>query len=150
MRNVRWIILAAATMALFISAGAMAQTGFGLRAGATVDPDQFHFGAHFASDPFVDKLTFRPNFEAGVGSDITGLALNFEFAYKVPLSQSQYSAYFGAGPAINVFRYSGDTDARGGFNFLLGLEHKRGFFGELKIGAWDSPDFKLTVGYTFQ
>jgi len=134
--------------------GAVAQTGFGLRAGASASPDQFHFGAHFVSDPLINRLVFRPNLEIGVGSGVTTFAANFEFAYRFPLSKSRFSAYVGAGPALNVYRFggirSGETHTGGGVNFLVGLEHRDGLFGEIKVGAIDSPEFKFTVGYTFQ
>jgi hypothetical protein len=46
---------------------------------------------------------------------------------------------------------SGDrTNSEGGLNLLGGLEHDRGFFFEAKAGAFDSPDLKATVGYTFR
>ncbi len=146
-------ILAISAILFIVPSSLLAQTGFGLRAGATADPNQFHFGAHFASDPFIDKLTFRPNLELGVGSDVTTVAFNFEFAYKIPLAKHPVSAYIGAGPAFNLYRFGGnhsDTDTGGGFNILVGLEHKRGFFGEVKVGALDSPDFKFSIGYTFK
>lgn len=43
-----------------------------------------------------------------------------------------------------------DTDTAGGFNFLVGLEHKKGLFGEIKVGGIDGPDFKFTAGYAFR
>jgi hypothetical protein len=133
--------------------GAAAQTGFGLRAGAGARPDQFHFGAHFVSDSLVNQLVFRPNLEIGVGSGVTTFAANFEFAYRFPLPKSRLSAYVGAGPALNVYRLGrnvpGSTQTGGGFNVLFGLEHRDGLFGEFKVGAIDSPEFKFTVGYTF-
>ena len=143
----------ALVMFFLASAGAMAQTGVGFRAGVTAEPNQFHFGMHFVSDPLVDKLTFRPNLEIGVGSNRTTIAANFEFAYRIPLPKTDWSAYIGAGPALNVYRFSGnrsDTDTGGGFNVLLGIEHEKGLFGELKVGALDSPDLKFTVGFTFR
>jgi hypothetical protein len=37
---------------LFLASGTlMAQTGFGFRAGVSADPDQFHFGVHFVTNP---------------------------------------------------------------------------------------------------
>jgi hypothetical protein len=153
MKSIKFMIVAFAAMICLIPVSVIAQTGFGLRAGVSADPDQFHFGAHFASDPFIDKLTFRPNLEIGVGSHVTTLAANFEFAYKIPIPKSQLSAYIGAGPALNVYRFSAprsNTDTGGGFNVLIGLEHRRGLFGEIKVGALDSPEFKFTIGYTFK
>ena len=136
-----------------LSGNAMAQTGFGIRAGMTADPNQFHFGAHYVSNPLVDKLNFRPNLEIGIGNNVTTMAANFEFAYKIPFSQKPVSLYLGAGPALVVSRFGQsprrNTKTGGGFNVLIGLEHEEKLFGEVKVGAIDSPEFKFTVGYTF-
>jgi hypothetical protein len=151
MRKVFQILTA---MICLASGTAMAQTGFGLRAGATADPNQFHFGVHFASDPLVSNLHFRPNLEIGVEHGLILIAANLEFAYRIPVPQKPISAYLGAGPALVVSQFGKsqrhNTDAGGGFNVLVGLEHKKGLFGELKVGAIDSPEFKFTVGYTFR
>ena len=134
---------------------ASAQGGAGLRAGASVDPDQFYFGGHAELGPVVERLWFRPNLEVGVGNDVTVFAFNGEFAYYFPLRNSEWSVYPGGGPALNIVRFDrgdldDDTDAQGGFNFLLGLAHDEGFFGEIKLGVIDSPEFKIGVGYTWR
>jgi hypothetical protein len=121
----------------------------GVRVGASVDPDQFYFGGHVETEPVVDRLTFRPNVEIGVGNDITVIALNFEFAYKFR-SNRPWGVYALGGPALNIVDARNNTDAHGGFNLGLGLEHRDGLFGEFKIGAIDSPDFKIGIGYRFR
>lgn len=132
---------------------AMAQSaGFGLRAGASVSPDQFFFGGHIQSGPIIPHLTFRPNLELGLGSNLTTTAVNLEFAYWIPLRGQPFDIYFGGGPALNIYSTNGNgrnTQVQGGFNFLAGLQHKKGLFGEIKVGAIDSPDFKLMIGYSF-
>ncbi len=135
---------------VFLASGSlMAQAGFGFRAGVTADPDQFHFGVHFVTDPLVHNLSFRPNLEIGTGSSRTSIAANLEFAYRIPIPKASFAPYIGAGPALNVYRYKGGgSDTGGGFNVLLGLEHKNGLFGEVKVGAIDSPEFKFTIGFT--
>ena len=140
----------------FSAGSAMAQMRFGLRAGASVDPDQFHFGFHVISDPLIPNLTFRPNLEVGLGNNVTAVTANLELAYGIPIPEKQFSFYIGAGPALNVYRFNNsiqqnrDTYVRGGFNILFGLEHDNGLFGEMKVGTIDSPEVKFTVGYTFQ
>ena len=58
--------------------------------------------------------------------------------------------YGGGGPAINYYNFDNDgSDTRGGLNIVGGLEHDRGLFFEVKVGAWDSPDLKFGVGYRF-
>jgi len=132
-----------------------AQGGAGVRVGLSIDPDQFYFGGHLEKGPIVENLWFRPNLEIGVGSNRTLIGLNIEFVYWIPLQSSQWDFYAGAGPAINIFIFHDgppgrDNDVEAGFNMLLGLAHRDGFFTELKIGALDSPDLKFGVGYSWE
>jgi len=133
---------------LFTTSNAMAQMRFGLRAGGTIDPEQFHFGVHAITDPLFENFTFRPNLEVGVSSFVI-VATNFEFAYAFPLEKKPFSIYAGVGPSVIVAADSDDVDAGGGINILFGLEHDNGFMGEIKVGTIDSPDLKFTVGFTF-
>ena len=54
------------------------------------------------------------------------------------------------GPALVISSYNGFHHTGGGFNFLVGLEHREGFFAEVKVGAGGSPDVKFGVGYLAQ
>jgi len=121
----------------------------GVRAGASVDPDQFYFGAHVETRPLVDQIHFRPNVEIGVGDDTTLVAFNFDLAYKFE-GNRRWTPYVFGGPALNIINAHDDTDAAGGFNFGLGIEHRQGLFGELKVGVIDSPNFKIGIGYRFK
>jgi hypothetical protein len=121
----------------------------GVRAGVSVDPDQFYFGGHFETAPLVDRLHFRPNVEIGVGDDTTLIGFNIEFAYKFP-SRNPWHLYAGAGPALNIVDRNDNTETEGGFNILVGVEHTKGLFVEFKVGTIDSPDFKIGVGYTWR
>ncbi|MBI2819899.1 MAG: hypothetical protein HYX73_07960 [Acidobacteria bacterium] len=135
---------------------ALAQGGAGLRAGASLDPDQFYLGGHVEVGPLIERLWFRPNLEVGIGSNRTLAAFNGEFAYWIPLDRNEWGVYIGAGPALNLIRFEEDrfgnrgTEAEGGFNILLGLGHSGGLFTELKVGALRSPELKFGVGYTFR
>jgi hypothetical protein len=52
---------------------------------------------------------------------------------------------------VNFYNFDGGgSETEGGFNILLGVQHTRGLFFELKVGAGDSPDLKFGVGYTFR
>jgi hypothetical protein len=139
-------------------AAARAQERAGARAGVSSDPTQFYFGGHFETRPLVEQLSFRPNVEVGLGDDSTLVALNFEFVYGIPLpDRSPWRVYLGGGPALNVRsfwesspRRGEDSDTGGGFNLLVGLEHRDGLFAEVKVGIIDSPGFKFAVGYNFK
>lgn len=136
------------------AAPAFAQSGGGgIRGGVSGDPDQFYFGAHLDTGPLVERLTFRPNVEIGLGDDLTTVAANFEFVYWFPLRRSPWSIYAGAGPSLNVYRWDrgrdDETDTEPGFNVLLGIQHSRGLFTEFKLGLIDSPEIKFGLGFSF-
>jgi len=120
----------------------------GVRAGVSGDPDQFYFGGHGETAPLVDNLRFRPNLEIGVGDDVTLLAFNLEFAYHFATSRP-WHPYAGGGPALNLIRAGGETNSEGGFNLVVGVQHSKGLFAEIKAGLVDSPTFKAGVGYAF-
>jgi hypothetical protein len=142
----------AVVVTMWLASAAWAQEGIGVRAGVSISPDEFYFGGHVVA-PVVDGLWFRPNVEVGLGNNHTSVGLNGEFTYLVPLRTRAGNLYFGAGPAMNIFTKgpsgSRNTSVGPGFNFLLGVGQRRGWFAEIKVGALDSPTFKLGVGYTF-
>ena len=137
-------------LVLLSSAPAAAQDG-GLRGGLSVDPDQFFFGGHLETSPLIDRLHFRPNIEIGFGDDITLIAANMEFVYKLP-RRGGWGVYAGGGPALNVYMLddADDSETDAGLNLLIGVEQASGLFFEFKMGLVDSPDFKFGVGWTFR
>jgi hypothetical protein len=78
------------------------------------------------------------------------VAVNVEFVYRVPLDNSAWRLLLGGGPALIVADHDDESDTGGGFNILVGAEHRNGFFTELKVGLIDSPSVKFGVGYTFR
>jgi len=139
-------LIALVWSALSLAAAPAAAQSYGVRAGASVSPDQFFFGGHVETPPLADRLYFRPNVEIGIGNDVTVVAANFEFIYKLELPKP-WGVYAGAGPALNVISDI-QRHSEGGFNFLVGVEHEGGFFAEVKTGVIDSARFKVTVGYS--
>jgi len=126
-----------------------AQT-FGVRVGASVDPDQFVVGGHFETKELVDHVTFRPNVEVGLGNDLTVTCFNFELAYHFDYPNGKaWHVYAGGGPALVLIDGHGNDHTGGGFNLLLGIQSHQGLFGEVKAGLIDSPDFKIVIGYAF-
>lgn len=134
----------------FLTVPAAAQDA-GLRAGLSVDPDQFYFGGHIETSPLVDRIHFRPNVEVGFGDDLTLIGANMEFVYKFP-NRRDWGLFAGGGPALNVYMFDNvdDSETDAGLNLLLGVENSRGLFFEFKMGLIDSPDFKFGVGWTFR
>ena len=140
---------AAFSFAFLLSAApAAAQVSAGARAGASVDPDQFYFGAHVETRELAENMFFRPNVEIGIGNDVTTIALNFELAYKFQTSRP-WRPYVPFGPALNIYDTDLDTASHGGFNIGIGAEHRGGLFGEVKFGTIDSPDVKFGIGFRF-
>jgi hypothetical protein len=143
------VCLAMLMTAVHVTASSADAQEFGARAGVSVDPDQFYFGGHVQTQPLVDRLRFRPNVEIGLGDDVTVVAFNVEFAYFFP-TRGPWQLYAGGGPALNLIDFNDNTEAEGGFNALVGVEHSRGLFFEFKVGAIDSPEFKFGVGFTWR
>jgi opacity protein-like surface antigen len=143
------------------AAGAQDEVGYrgwGPRVGATIEPDQVHFGAHMDFGHFAEHIRFQPNVEVGVGDDLTLVALNFEGSYRFRENWDVWTPYAGGGLGINFLSFDiegleDDTDTDFGLNLMAGIE--RGisggdrFFLEAKVGLADSPDMKLTAGWTF-
>jgi hypothetical protein len=136
---------------LVCASNANAQAHYGLRAGVSGDPDQFVVGGHIETKPLIPHLSFRPNLEVGFGDSSTLVAANIEFAYRIDLDRKPWWIYVGAGPAaVWTHHDQGDTDFGGGFNILVGVQHKKGLFAEFKVGMIDSPDVKFMVGHAFK
>jgi hypothetical protein len=141
------VILSCGLAAVAAPAPAAAQTT-GVRAGISLNPDQFYFGGHLETAPLVDRVRFRPNVEIGLGDDVTVVSVNLELVYFFP-SRQRWSLYAGAGPALNIIDTARDTEPEGGFNVVIGGAHAGGLFVEFKVGAVGSPDAKFGVGYSF-
>ena len=144
-------VAAVATCASLI---AVSDPGFaqgpGVRAGVSVDPDQFYVGGHYETDELIEHLHLRPNLEVGFGDDVTTYAVNIEAIYKFPMkNRRDTSFYAGGGPAIIFYDRDNGSDAEGGLNLLGGLEFGKFFF-EVKGGLFDSPNLKVGIGYTFR
>ena len=135
---------------LIAGAGTASAQGPGVRAGVSVDPDQFYVGGHYETDELIDHLYLRPNLEVGFGDDVTTYAVNIEAVYKFPLkSRRDTSFYAGGGPAILIYDRDNGSDTMGGLNLLGGIEFGKFFF-EVKGGVFDSPNLKVGIGYTFR
>lgn len=167
MKNV--IIVALAMLALAAS-GALAASdsdplnevgfrGWGPRVGLTIDPDQIHFGAHLDFGNFARHVRFQPNIEMGFGDNVKLVTVNFEAAYRFRQSWDVWSPYLGGGLGVNFASFDNnghgdDSSTDLGVNVLGGIERGLSsgnrFFAEAKLGLVDeSPDVKLTVGWTF-
>jgi opacity protein-like surface antigen len=149
--------------------------GWGPRVGVTMNPDQIHFGAHLDFGNFAKHIRFQPNLEVGIGDNLTIFAVNFDAAYRFQSRWDVWTPYVGGGIGVNFVNFDhdfghhddhsqealalgaadhlNDSDTQMGFNVLGGIEkglskgHR--FFLEARLGLADSPDFKVTAGWTF-
>jgi hypothetical protein len=52
--------------------------------GESVNSDQVCLGGHYETTALAERLHFKPNLEIGFGDDVTLVAANFEFVWKLP------------------------------------------------------------------
>lgn len=152
------IALCLAVSPLWAEPGDFRFQGFGIRAGVSVDPDQFYGGVHWDIGSPSSGVRIRPNLELGFGDDVVLLAANGEVDYYFK-QQGDWFPYAGGAVGINFIDrdkpkpFQDDDDVETGFYGVGGLEttlkNQRRFLLELKIGFSDSPDLKLGVGWTF-
>jgi hypothetical protein len=134
----------------------------GVRIGAGLDPELFMLGVHAGIGPiFSRNFYFRPNAEFAFGEVTDMVALNLEGAYRLPVNfrHGRWSAYVGAGPALNFVHQGlerrdidfGNFDYETGLNVFTGVRFRRGTFAEVKTSLWapSVPTLRLIFGYTF-
>ncbi len=129
-----------------------AAEGFGLRAGFSLDPDDFLIGGQYTFAPLSEGLYLVPSAEVGFG-DITMIAGNLDLQYRFKSSSSP-KFYAGGGMTLNYFDYEGGSSTDFGGSILGGLmlpEKKNGkqIFFEVKFGLGDVPDAKFIAGLNF-
>jgi hypothetical protein len=149
----RWAVLAGIVLVALALVPLPAAAGdFGLRAGFSLDPDDFLIGVHYRTPPIAQYLYFVPSAEVGFG-DITMVAFNGDLHY-VFETESRLRPYVGAGMTINWFDFEGNSQTEVGGGILGGVmlgetSHGRLFF-EVKLGLGDVPDAKFLVGWNIR
>lgn len=141
----RLMVLAMMALVLLTAAAAPALAGVGLRAGLSLDPDDFLVGVHFKTDALSENLKFVPSVEAGFG-DATMIAGNADLHY-VFETDSKLAPYAGGGLTINWFDNDGNSDTDVGGSFLGGIQLTPKMFFEAKLGLGDVPEWKFVVGW---
>jgi hypothetical protein len=125
-----------------------AAQGFGVRSGASVNPDQFSVGGQYDLATRRDRVWMQPSADLGFGNDTFLTALNFDLVYRRPIRRAPvWTAFAGGGPALNHYRFTGNSTTEAGANLLGGLMHRSGFFTELRLGFFDSPEVRFGAGY---
>lgn len=131
----------------------------GARVGVTDwdDINQFHFGLDASLGEVLPNVEFTPNLEIGMGDDATIISINGDLAYQfTELVTSPWGLYGGGALSLHVididtpFGDHSDTDL--GLNLLAGVTKvfQNGHQGraEIRFGVLDSPDLKVTLGYS--
>ncbi len=136
--------------------------GVGPRLGFTINPDQFHFGAHLDIGDLAPRLMMMPNVEIGVGQNVTTVAPTFELDYRFRSEWGRvWTPYLGGGvgPIFYTVHHDNYIHDHGYSDNGLGVYFEGGvaksiagsgnFFIEFKVGVADAPDAKFTIGWTF-
>ena len=92
-------------VAVLVAGAGRADAAWGLRGGATFDPDQVHLGAHVVGGELFSDGWFIPNIEIGFSDDLTLVALNPELVYKfAKRSRADWGFYIGGGLGLNFYQ----------------------------------------------
>jgi hypothetical protein len=128
---------------------------WGPRLGISSSPDQLVVGGQLAFPDFAPRLSAVPSVELGFLDHETTVAINGDFEYHFEIRNSPWVPYAGAGAALVITDFEGDTGSStdAGMNLIAGAEvpTRTGnrFFGELRIGVGDIPSLKFMVGWNF-
>ena len=144
------LALAVVGLLLYANVPADAQ-GFAVRGGLNVNPDQFYGGGQYEFGPLGERVWLQPNVEVGWGNDATLVAMNFDLTYRKPLQRNGiWTGYIGGGPAINWYRLDVYNTMEMGMSAVAGLIHSNGVFTDFKVGFFESPQFRVGIGYAFR
>lgn len=151
------LLLSIALSALLLAAlpaAVHAQSEFGLRVGATLDPDQVHFGFQMRPPQLSPSVRIRPSVEVGLGDDTTVAALNVDLTYE--FYEGEVRPWAGAGPGLALVDRdlpgaAGDSELEAGLNLVGGLDWGPGYRYTIegRLGLGDLPEMKFSFGWTF-
>ena len=128
----------------------------GVRAGYTSweDVGQMHFGAQMQLGEVMENLSFTPNFEIGLGDNLTVAALNGDVTWAFSEMVNAPWGLYGGGSLALIWTdpEGGDANSDLGLSALGGLTRRfdnghDGFL-EVRVGLLDSPGLKITLGYS--
>ncbi len=149
--------LAVALLALTGPASALGvHHPLGIRAGYTSwgSINQFHFGIHTDWGELAPNLALVPGVEIGLGDGFTVATFNGDLLYRsTELVSRPWEMYGGGSLSFNIVDgRQGGTSTDLGLSGLLGLTRAltngHTALVEIRLGFIDSPDFKLTCGYS--
>jgi hypothetical protein len=134
--------------------------GYGVRMGASINPDQFTVGGYVKLGKLTQMFHLRPSVDLGFGGDVFTLIGNADAQIDFVDVRGLYKPFVGGGLGIMYYDVQGDqpsfaddTDTEIGLNIYGGVErafssYRRGY-AEVRVGIDDLPDFKVTLGFGF-
>lgn len=119
----------------------------GLRAGFSLEPDQFVLGGQVALGKKLGIARIVPSVDVGFGNEITTIAFNADAQFRLNVEDSKVALYLGAGPTVLYYDPEGGNSAwELGLSLLAGIRLPLGGFPptsfEARFGVGDIPDFK--------
>ncbi len=138
----------------------------GLRVGHTSwdGVSQIHFGAHMKLGEVFPNVDLTPGIELGFGDNVTIMTLNGDLAYQfTELASHPWGFYGGGSLSLNYVNFDlpdgaeawgvDSSDWQLGLSALAGVTRATSsgdeWMLEARFSLLDSPDWKLTLGYTF-
>ena len=124
----------------------------GARGGMALDPEVVMLGAHTQLGPFFhENVWARPSIEFGFGELTTLIAVNFEAAYRLPVTQesARWGLFVGAGPGLNFSKRTFNTDGGDLDNIDVDTEDQADGGGDVEPSRFSFSDLDLDVGLNF-
>ena len=127
---------------------------YGVRAGVSLDPEQFVLGVYAGFGELARNLSVRPSADLGFGDNVTTLVLNGDLQYSFRDTDWSGVPYVGGGIALSYFNFDGGGDDTGiGLNAYAGIERSLADYTsghlEARLGFDEVPEFKLIAGFGF-
>jgi len=123
---------------------------FGLRAGFSLDPDQFVVGGQMSVGKKLGIARVVPSVDVGFGNSITTIAFNADVLFNLNVEGTTFGLYGGAGPSVVYFDTDGGSSSwELGLSLVAGARMPFSSFPptslEARFGVGDIPDFKVLL-----
>jgi len=143
-----WVVL----IVVSVPAPARAQS-IGFVGGGTIDPHQAYGGVFWESPDLGGPFRIRPGIDGGTGDGLWLVSINIDLLGRFPLGQSGWFLIQGGGPTIVIATLNNvvnsPKEVHAGGSYLFGFAHKKGFFGEFRIGGGGYvPNLKMGAGWS--
>jgi hypothetical protein len=126
-----------------------ADRGPGVRVGAGLRPEQFVIGFRFGIEP-KKPPRLVPSIDFGFGDNMTTIAFNFDFIWRLRVEGTTRVIYGGAGPTVAFMNPQGDgSNWEPGLTVVAGMRlssnFKRPLNVEARFGSGGIPDVRVLL-----